>query len=52
MINNNSANMFNANIDIKMILINIILCFSFGLVGFLIWVSGVSGVSQMGLTAD
>jgi hypothetical protein len=34
MINNNSANMFNANIDIKMILINMILLwFSFGLVG-------------------
>jgi hypothetical protein len=42
MINNNSANMFNANIDIKMILINMILCFSFG----------VGGVSKMGMTAD
>jgi hypothetical protein len=43
MINNNSANMFNANIDIKMILINMILLwFSFGLVG----------VSKMGMTAD
>jgi hypothetical protein len=34
MINNNSANMFNANIDIKMILINMILWFSFGVGGF------------------